>query len=92
MSKLTPAQDALRNQQILANTVNKLRMDRHRSWSRDQLLCHPDEAKDICISVRQALAFASNYDDYTILRTYLNFCKRSKLVSGIPGRGRKRGK
>lgn len=86
MSKLTPKEEAARNQQILAGTVNKLRHDRYPSWSRDQLLCHPDEAKDVCVAVRQALRFASNYNDYLILWTYLNFSKRSKLVSGIPRR------
>jgi hypothetical protein len=82
--------DVLRNKQMVAMAVNGIRRERHPAWSRDDLLCHPEEAMDVCNLVRTKLDFTRQWTDYQILKTYLNQCKRSKIVSGIPGRGRKR--
>ena len=89
---MTPRREKLRNDAILAHAVNNLRKDRHPDWSRDQFLCHTHEAHDVCVTIRQAgehLSFAAGYDDFTILNTYLNFSKRSKLPSGLSRRKHK---
>ena len=57
-------------------TVNKLRHDRYGILPGLQFICHPLEAQDVCMSVRQALPFACNYSDAQILWTYLRHLLR----------------
>jgi hypothetical protein len=86
----TPQEEVLRNKQMVALTINAIRKRLYPDWSRDQLLCHPEEAMSICELARGDLAFIETWSDYQILFTYLNQCKRSKVPSGIPGKGGKR--
>jgi hypothetical protein len=70
----------------LAWTVNKLRQDRYPKLSGLKLLCHPQAAHDVCVSVRMALLFAWSYSDFRILRTYCDWCTRSRLHSRQNGK------
>lgn len=42
----------------------------HPSWTEDDLVCHPDEAKVFCQTIR--VEVGAEVPDYVILRTLLN--------------------
>lgn len=42
----------------------------HPSWTEDDLVCHPDEAKMFCQTIRREVG--EEIPDYVILRTLLN--------------------
>jgi hypothetical protein len=42
----------------------------HRSWTEDDLVCHPDEAKVFCQVIRNEVG--AEVPDHVILRTLLN--------------------
>lgn len=64
---------------MIAEVAGDLWFEQWPDWSRDELLCHPDEAAAMCVEVRRRLKRKA-LTQFEILWTWLNSHKRSKAA------------
>lgn len=83
MPTLTPRKEQPSDQALIIDTCHTLHHDQYPSWSRDQLLCNPREAAELCAQVRRRLHRPS-LTDYQILWPYLNAHKRGLFNTKPP--------
>ena len=57
--------------------VEKMKATMYPSWTADDLVCHPDEAKQFCDMIRK-IRTCGQLEDYIVLRTLLNARKRTR--------------
>ncbi|MGH7173395.1 MAG: hypothetical protein ACRELF_03665 [Gemmataceae bacterium] len=55
---------------LFRDLVVERRATMHRSWTEDDLVCHPDEAKAFCQAIRSEVG--TEVPDHVILRALLN--------------------
>lgn len=89
MPATAPRKEQVNDQALIIDTCHTLHHDLYPSWSRDQLLCNPHEAAELCSQVRRKLHRPS-LTDYQILWPYLNAHKRGLFNAKQPPRASRR--